>query len=338
MQHTPLGFEKDRIIVSGINDNINRNRDAFGHRIKSFAGVEAITYAHFLLSGSDDYMGLGRPYYEEDLHHQSLPVDPSFLEVMDIAVTEGRSFRPEDAATRYGAYIFNEKARKAYNLTLDDRIENAEIVGFMPDIKFASLRMEVSPMAFFVWGTENPDARPNTAYICVKAGSDMRAAMGHVRETLKSFDGEYPFDVRFFDEVLQRTYEKERQLSMLISLFSLVAILISIVGVFGLVVFDSEYRRKEISLRKVFGSTTNEILILFNKTYLRILLLCFVVAAPVAWYTVSRWLENFAYRTPMYWWVYLVAFALVALLTVCTVTFQNWRAANMNPVEGIKDN
>ena len=114
------------------------------------------------------------------------------------------------------------------------------------------------------------------------------------------------------------------------------AILISIVGVFGLVVFDSEYRRKEISLRKVFGSTTGGILVIFNKVYLRLLIPCFVLSAPVAWYAVSRWLENFAYRTPLYWWVYAAAFGLVAGLTIATVTFQNWRAANANPAEGVK--
>ena len=100
--------------------------------------------------------------------------------------------------------------------------------------------------------------------------------------------------------------------------------------------FDSEYRRKEISLRKIFGSTTGGILLLFNKAYLRLLIPCFVVAAPPAWYAVDRWLENFAYRTPLYWWVYPAAFALVGLLTIATVTFQNWRAANANPAEGIK--
>ena len=126
-----------------------------------------------------------------------------------------------------------------------------EIVGFMPDVKFASFRTEVTPMAFFVWGTNNWGNQPNYAYIKVKAGSDLRGAMQHVKTTLQSFDPEYPFNVRFFDEVLNGLYEKERSLSSLITLFSLIAIFISVVGVFGLVVFDSEYRKKEIGIRKV---------------------------------------------------------------------------------------
>jgi putative ABC transport system permease protein len=125
-------------------------------------------------------------------------------------------------------------------------------------------------------------------------------------------------------------------LSSLITLFSLIAIFISIVGVFGLVVFDSECRRKEIGIRKVLGASTIGIIIMFNKSYFKILLICFVVAAPLAWYGVTRWLENFAYKTPMYWWVYLLAFVVVAVITASTVTFQNWRVANDDPLKAIK--
>ena len=337
MQHTALGYEKDQVVVAGMNKNIRKELAAFGNQLKSFAGVEGVTYAQFLLSGGDSFVRWGREYRDRQISYDLLSVHPSFLDVMGIEVSQGRGFRPEDGNTRHGAYIFNEKARATYSLELNNHIDSAVIAGFIPDIKYASLRTEVSPMAFFVAGARYGEDIPlNYAYVRVKAGSDMRAAIGHVRATLQEFDSEYPFDVRFFDESLQQTYEKEQKLGRLISLFSLVAILISIVGVFGLVVFDSEYRRKEISLRKIFGSTTGGILVLFNKVYLRLLIPCFVVAAPLAWYAVGRWLENFAYRTPRYWWVYLAAFALVSLLTIATVTFQNWRAANTNPAENIK--
>jgi len=160
--------------------------------------------------------------------------------------------------------------------------------------------------------------------------------MSHIYSTLAAFNPEYPFfEVRFFDEVLQRLYEKEIALSSLISLFSLLAIFISIVGVFGLVVFDSECKRKEIAIRKVFGASTTDIIFMFNKAYIRILAICFVIATPLAWYAVHRWLENFAYKTPMHWWVYLLAFVVVGAITVATVTFQNWRVANENPARAI---
>ncbi|SCQ17830.1 ABC transporter permease [Tannerella forsythia] len=224
MQHTPLGYEKDALIVTNINSQINKSLDAFTNRMKEFAGVEDVTYAEQLLSSTDFYMSWGRDYQDKEIRYQVLPVNYSFLEVMGIPVTEGRDFRIEDTNTRYGAYVFNERARREFGLELGTMIDSTEVVGFMPDVKFASFRTEVTPMAFFVWGTQNWGHWPNHAYVKVKAGSDMRAAMEHVRTVLAEFDPEYPFNVRFFDDVLQQLYEKEGTLSMLITLFSMIAI------------------------------------------------------------------------------------------------------------------
>jgi putative ABC transport system permease protein len=336
MQNSPTGYEKDFVIVTQVNRKVYEQHTAFENRLKSFAGIQDVTFAEVILSSRDRYMGWGRDYNGININFQCLPVSPTFLKVMGISVTDGRDFRPEDANMKYGTYIFNETAHKQFNLELGSRIDSSEIVGFMPDIKFASFRKEVDPMAFYVWGTENWGSTPSATYIRAEAGSSMFAAMKHVKETLAEFDPEYPFNVRFYDEVLQVTYESERKLSSLISIFSFVAILISIVGVFGLVIFDSEYRRKEISIRKTFGSTTGQIIILFNRTYIRILCVCFVLAAPLAYYAIAKWLENFAYKTPIHWWVFVTAFIAVAIITIITVTFQNWRAANLNPIESIK--
>jgi putative ABC transport system permease protein len=336
MQNSPLGYDRDELVITNI-WKIQRSRDAFTNQIKAYAGIEDITFGESLLSSSDQYMGWGREYKGENIVFQCLPVHYTFLKVMGIDITEGRDFRQEDAGKQYGAYVFNEKAQKQYNLELNTTIDNnGEIIGFMPDVKFASFRTEVVPMAFYVWGTENWGNQPNVAYIKLKAGTNMRSAMAHIHTTLKQFDADFMFEVRFFDEVLQRLYEKEASLSALISLFSVMAIFISIVGVFGLVVFDSECRRKEIGIRKVLGASVMNIIFMFNKMYFKILVICFVLAAPLAWYAVHRWLQNFAYKTPMYWWVYLLAFAAVGVITVCTVTFQNWRVANDDPVKAIK--
>jgi putative ABC transport system permease protein len=262
---------------------------------------------------------------------------------MGIEITEGRDFRAGDANVQYGVYVFNETARNKYNLEVGTTIEGfgegisgGEIIGFISDLKFTSFRKAVEPMAFYVWGTENWSRQPNEAYIKVKAGADKRAAMMYIHSTLAEFGPNYTFNVRFYDDVVQKLYEKEIAVSLLITLFSLIAIFISIVGIFGLVVFDSECRRKEIAIRKVLGASVFDIVFMFNKAYFKILAVCFVAAAPLAWYAVTRWLQNFAYKTPMYWWVYLLAFAAVAAITAGTVTFQNWRAANDHPLKAIK--
>jgi len=332
MKHGNLGYNNDNVVVTNIS-TIYDSRDAFANQLKTYPGIEDVTYSQFLLSSRDQYMGWGRKYKGENLSFQCLPVHYTFLEVMGIEITEGRNFRQEDGYTfNTSAYIFNETARKQYQLELNTSVDDdGEIIGFMPDVKFASFRTAVEPMAFYVFG----QYRTSFAHIKLNADADKRAAISYITSTLAEFDADFQFNLTFYDDVVRQLYEKETSLNSLITLFSLIAIFISIVGVFGLVVFDSECRRKEIGIRKVFGASTAGIIVMFNKGYFRILAICFVMAAPLAWYAVSRWLENFAYKTPIYWWVYLMAFVAVGLITAGTVTFQNWRVANDNPVNSI---
>lgn len=337
MQNSPLGYDKDQIIVTNLTAPVLKSSDAFRSSLKTFSGIEDVTYGEFMLSSQDQYMEWARELKGENIQFQCMPIDPSFLKVMNIPVIEGRDFREEDALTAEGAFIFNERARNLYDISLGDKIDGANIVGFIPDIKFASFRTEVTPMAFYVRGKWYGGGA-DYAYIKVKGDSNLQAAMAHVKSVLNEIHPDYPFNVKFFDQVLNTLYEKEENLSSLITLFSLIAVFISMVGVFGLVVFDSQYRKKEIGIRKIMGSTTSEILIMFNKTYIYILCICFALAAPVAYYAIHKWLENFALKTPVYWWVFMLAFLLVFCLTILTVTFQNWRVANENPVYSIKDN
>lgn len=336
MHNSPLGYDKDQLIVCNFNKTLWNSWDAVSNELKSFSGIDEVTNAQTLLTSGDQYMGWGREYKGEDITFQCLPVDPSFLEVIGVEVLEGRAFRKEDAQTRHGVYIFNETAKAKYKLELNALVDSAEIVGFIPDIKFTSFRTEVSPMAFYVWGTQNWGRTPSWLYIKVKAGTDLRAAKQHVEAAVRKFDEESLFDVFFYDRVLNQVYESEDKLTQLITLFSLIAVLISIVGVFGLVVFDCAYRKKEIGLRKIMGSTVGMILSMFNITYLRILLVCFVISLPITWYLVHGWLESFVYKTPIYWWVFLIAFLIVSIITMATVSFQSWKAANENPVNSIK--
>ncbi|MDR2914783.1 MAG: FtsX-like permease family protein [Tannerella sp.] len=212
---------------------------------------------------------------------------------------------------------------------------NDEIIGFIPDITITSLRKNVEPMAFMLMN-DNHSRGYNYAYIRVKGGSNMDETFQYIRATLDRLSPGYPFNVHFYDEIVSDSYQSENHLMSLIFWFSFVAVLISMVGVFGLVVFESEYKRKEIGIRKVLGSTTQQILLMFNKRYAKILAVCFIIAAPIAWYVVSLWLENFAYRTPVYWWVFILSFLMITTITIATVTFQSWRIASANPVDSIK--
>lgn len=337
MQESSFGYDKDNLIVSDLPVSMWDKKEAYSNQLRNFSGVDQVTFSDIVLSGADQYMDWGINYNDKFIQFQCLPVDPSFLDVMGIDVIDGRNFRQDDQRLNVGGLIFNEKAQKAFDLVVGEKVSGMEIVGIIPDIKFASFRTEVVPMAFHVWGMnkfQNPMS--NYAYIKLKEGADVKETMAHIQQVSQAMDPDYTFNIKLYDEVIHGLYKDENQLSSMIILFSIIAVLISMVGVFGLVVFESEYKRKEIGIRKVLGSTTRQILAMFNKHYFQILFICFVIAAPIAYYTISRWLENFAYKSPMHWWVFLLSFLIVNLVTSLTVTFQSWRVANANPVDSIK--
>ena len=336
MLRAPLGFDKDQVIVTDINENIRKNEEAFKAELKKFAGIENVALSQFTLSSGDFYMTWGRDLRGESISFACLPVDHEFLDALGIKVSYGRNFRADDETREIGAYIFNETARRQFDIKLGEEIDGDEIIGFIPDINFASMRQSITPMAFFMFGKNHWGGVYQSASIRVAAGSDLRAARQAVEDCLRSFDPEYPFNVRFYDSILEDTYQKEQRTGSLITLFSLVAIFISIVGVFSLVVFDCEYRRKEIAVRKVLGSSEAEVTGMFCRSYMVMLAVCFVIGAPLAWMAVDRWLESFAYRAPLHWWVFPAAFAAVAAVTLLTVIGQSWRAANENPVKNLK--
>ena len=137
------------------------------------------------------------------------------------------------------------------------------------------------------------------------------------------------------DEMMGESYAEEMKQLKLLMLVSIISLLIPLIGVFGLVLFETKARRKEIGIRKVFGATTRGILVMFNMQYLRTLVVCFIVAAPVAYTLYNRWIESFAYRTPLHWWLFGMAFLIVTAIVCLTVTVQSWRAARERPVETI---
>ena len=341
-----LGFNTERLMTVDIG-RTREHRDIFIHRVQSHASVEALTFSNRILSNESilQISTLQRYINGEPISFRIFDVHYTFPEVMGIEITEGRGFRREDVGVPGGVILLNETARKKANLQAGSRFllfstlgGDTEIVGFTSDVKTASFHTATAPTAFMV-GRHRNDNLLWQAYIRVRDGANENELASYIQNIIRELDLDYAgwvAPVRSFDEVIREQYENETALNRLIGLFSLITILISIAGVFGLVVFESECRRREIGIRKVNGASTTDILLMFNKGYLTIVAISFVLAVPVGWYAVTRWLENFAYRTPMYWWVYVLAFVAVAVLTACTVTFQNWRVANENPIKSIR--
>lgn len=337
MREFNLGFDKDQIAIVELNPEMAMlHKDAYSAKLKEYPEIEDVAFSSLLVGGKDSYMMQSMKYGDKEYYTYMLSVSWNFLRVMGIEVTEGRDFTEADAKRdTVTTFIYNRSARERIQMEAGHEISGSMrgyIAGFTDDVRVVSFRLggEEADVAFIV----NHDPKP-VSYIRLRAGANAEEAVNHIHEALASIDPAYPADIRFYDSVFDQLYHKEQYLKNIISLFGLLAIILSIVGVFGLVFFETQYRRKEIGIRKVYGASIGEILVMFNLIYLRIVLICFVIAAPVAWYGVNKWLENFSSRTPVYWWTFPLAFLMIALVTAATVTFQNWQAATENPVESI---
>jgi len=342
--HTDYGFDKDEVMVVQTAPDTRNHADAIDADLRKIPGIEGASLAQSVLGSSDRYQTWGRGEGDKHMTFTCIFVDWRFLSVMGIDIVEGRNFRQTDG----DVYIFNESAKKKYPwLAVDKPINDKDmpVIGFCKDIKYSTLRVDDSqqPIAFLVPSRENyywgDGSWRNYLLVRVAKGVDKREAKQKVLETVLKYEHGFKPDIsdlRYVDDELEKSYHQERLFTQQILLFSLLAILISIIGVFGLTMFESEYRRKEIGIRKVFGSSTKEILMMFWRRYLYILLGCFVVAAPIGYLLGQHWLEGFAVRTAISPMLFLVSFLLITLITMLTVTYQSWKNANENPVNSIK--
>ena len=343
--HTDYGFAKDEVMVVPTAPDTRNHADAIDADLRKIPGIEGASLAQNVLGCSDRYQTWGRGEGAKHMTFSCIFVDWRFLDVMGIDIVEGRNFREMDG----DVCIFNESAKKKYPWLAVDKPINDEgitVVGFCEDIKYSSLRVDDSqlPIAFMVPDRKgyywNEGQWRNVLLVRVAKGVDKREAKQKVLETVLKYEHDNKptvNDLRYVDDELEKSYQQERLFTKQILLFSLLAILISIIGVFGMTMFESEYRRKEIGVRKVFGSSTKEILMMFNRRYLYILLACFVIAAPIGYMVGVHWLEGFAVRTTISPLLFLVSFLLIALVTILTVTYQSWKNATENPVNSIKN-
>lgn len=340
LRNMDTGMNKDNIAIVTLSRELAETgrKTMLVSELKADASVEDVAFAMTPIGTSDLYMNWGRKTGEgQDIHFDCFPVSWNFCQVMGLQIAEGRDFNEEDQ-TRNGIFIMNQTAMKTFHLTLDDRIEGhtgapVPVAGVVKDFNYASLRNTIGPMCLYQFGRE-PWTDLSIAFIRIKGNAFVAA--DHIKRVINRLDPLYPVDITFYDAAFNALYQKERKTTALITIFSLLAVIISLVGVFGLVVFETQYRRKEIGVRKVLGATVAEVLGMFNRQFVSIVLVCFAVAAPLAWYGVTRWLMTFAYRTPIYWWVFAVSLAIVLFITLVTVTVQSWRAATANPVTALK--
>ena len=338
--HSDYGFAKDEILCTETGE-LKDKQEALRSELMQQTGVADVAFSQFALGYSDQYMVWGRNDKDHQIQYTVLPVDYHYLRTMGIEVIEGRDFNEHDG----DCYIINEAARKKWDwVEMNQKLlaEDYPVIGVCKNVRFSSTRIDNNnaPLAFLIYGDDFISKGWNNTLgvmnVRVTAGTDKVEMRQKIKDICMKLGAQQEPDVKFLDQHLEELYQEEFRFIRQVLVFSVICFIITLIGVFCMTMFETEYRRKEIGIRKVMGSSTKEILQMFCKHYAIILFICFIIAAPVAWYIGRQWLQNFAERTAIHWWLFPLALLIVGLITMATVITQSWRAANDNPVNSIK--
>ena len=341
MLHYDMGFDRSNLLQVNTSSKIAAMRESATSELKNNPEIKDVTFASGDIVTSFR-MDWGRPFKGEQINFKCYPVQHNFLDFMGIEIVEGRNFTDSDELCDNGVFIFNEAARDKFGLTLEDKIHGhqteTDIVGICKNFNYKALSEGIEPFALYIFG-KNPWTTLNTLYVRTQPGADIPTLIDWIKTKLNEMDPSVPkdeFDVMFFDSRLDSEYGRERNTSRIILLFTVLAITISLMGVFGLVMFEAEHRRKEIAIRRINGASVVDVLKMFNIKFIRIVIVCFVLSIPISWLIVDAYLKGFAYRMPTHWWVFFSAFLSVMIVTLIVVTLRCLSAALSNPIKSIK--
>ncbi|HIY14899.1 MAG TPA: FtsX-like permease family protein [Candidatus Alistipes cottocaccae] len=346
MLRQEMGFDRRNLMAVQLSEKAALGYDALRDRLLTDPRVVDVTGAEGRLVGVNR-MSWGRNYKGQRVSMQAYIVRWNFPKMMGIAITDGRDFLETDEHKETGMLICNEAARREYGFELGDEIGGFcgtdPLVGVCADFHFRPMQYNVVPFVFYVIPEEmsqNAGGRASQLlYLRYRPEADVEGVADYLRRCIAETDPHLtPGEIliRTFEEELGEQYAKERRLATVVGLFTLLSVVIALMGVFGIVLFETQHRRREVAVRKVMGATTAEILRLFNRHYIQLVVVSFVIAAPLSLWIVRRWIASFAYRTPIHWWVFAAAFVAVLLVTAATVTFCSWRTANENPADSVK--
>jgi putative ABC transport system permease protein len=327
-----IGIDKENVLYLQTSNVLRNSHQAFADELMKNTEIKNYCYSQFLPGRVG--MGWGRKVDGKQIQMQAWPIDDRFIDFFGIEMQEGRAFRQGKADV--DNFILNEKAVQQFGWEkpLEKRFEGlgaeGEVTGVCKNFNFASLKGEITPMVF--WRTD--DRKFN---ILIKTrGGNFTQIRKYIEETARRFDPEGTFEVHFLDEALEQLYNKETRMARFIEFVSLWTILLALTGLLGLIVFISRDKVKEIGIRKVNGASVFEVVRMLNKNVLVWLGIAFIIATPIAYYAMSRWLENFAYKTTLSWWIFAVAGLVSLFVALLTVSWQSLRAASRNPVEALK--
>lgn len=338
-----MGFDTDNVLQVWCGSRAGNQKDALKDKLLQNASIADVTFSDNLIV-ADQIMGWGRSGEDgKQMFLEVLPVDDNFVNFFSLQIVSGRDFLPSDERSENGCFIVNENFIEKYpqfrvGSLMGGHNGDAQIVGVVRNFNFKSLQHPLSPMALYAWG-KDPWRPYSVVYVRMVSGADFQAISKYIKEAVCAFDPSREPDqvnVRHLGEWIESMYEGEQSLGKLIAAASFIALLIAIIGIIGLVFFETRFMRKEIAVRRVNGASVESILSMINKRYITVAAVSFLLAVPISLWIMLAWRKGFAYQAPVPLWIFVVALLSVAVITALVVTLQGLRAAAANPVESLK--
>lgn len=345
IQNKDLGANRKNVVTMFNNPDLEKRFAVFKEELLSKSGILNVTSAAqrpFQVGQTVPINWEGKPSGEQENWEYTM-ADFDFFETFEMEIVKGRSFSKEFLTDVKNACIINETAAKRMGLenpigaeiyfghmALDDSLRHVQVVGVVKDFHSRSLYSSISPFLFRIY-------RPYHQYVFIKIDAlRIHEVLGNIESAFKKYAPTYPFRSEFADQAFNRQYASEMELRRLFNLFSLLSIIVACLGLFGLASFTAERKTKEIGIRKVFGASVPSIVGLTTKEFMKWIVLANLIAWPVSYYLMSRWMNNFVYRTSIGPVVFLIASGVTLLIAFATISFQAIKAALANPIDSLR--
>lgn len=340
MQNKKLGFNKDQMLAISLSGSVGQNYFSLKNEIASLTGVEDVAMSSTGLFKGYNMFFSQNPDTKKDISIVYSEVDADFLNTFGLAW----KIKPEGNSWKDGrGVLLNEVAIRELGLKgnpIGQEVFNRRIAGVLKDFHFTSVQQEVKSMGLFVLSdtTNLLKDEQGSAVLFARMDPkiDIKDKITSIEKIYKKYSADKPFEYYFLDDAFNETFKTEIRMSRMFTVFTAFAIFIACMGLFGLVTFTAETRTKEIGIRKVLGASVSSVVTLLSKDFFKLVFISIIIATPAAWYAMDKWLQDFAYKIEIAWWVFAAAGLMAIVITFLTVGFQSLKAALMNPVKSLK--
>ena len=336
-----IGFDKNQVVIlQGTNTLGDKNIKSFKHELSKLASVKSVSISDYLPVAGANRNGNpffidGRSKLDAEVDGQFWQIDDTYLKTLGMKLVEGRNFSYDMSDDTAGkTVIINQTLAKRLNLKhpVGARITNGNtftVIGVVEDFNFNSMHEQIAPLAL-QFGLS-----PSSVTVKVQ-GTDMKSTLQSIAATWKQFAPDQPIRYKFLDESYASMYADVQRMGHIFTTFAILAIIIACLGLFALSAFMAEQRSKEIGIRKVLGATVSSITALLSLDFIKLVAIAILIASPIAWWAMNKWLQGFAYHAPVQWWIFAGAGLAAILIALITVSFQAVKAAVANPVRSLK--